>query len=478
MRGRLRFFPRPASSRALIAFAIGASLLLGPAPVAVLNAAPDPAETPGGTGSVRDLTRNAFGHPLTGVTNQERREFFVGNSFFRDVWVQAPSSTEGRDGLGPTFNATSCSACHGLDGRGPAFLEANGKVRVDLSLLFRLSGIGVDGFLGDHPIYGDQLNPFGVKGVPGEGQATVEFTAVPVAYPDGRVVNLRRPRYAFANLAFGDLGAHPHARFSPRQAPQVIGLGLIEAIPAADILALEDPQDADGDGISGRANWAVDLETGARALGRFGWKAGQPTVRQQSAAAFIGDMGLTSPMFPHENCPPAQTACANAPTGGSPEVTDQQLDRVTTYMRLLAVPARRKPRDPEVRRGEKLFHQVNCQACHTPRFTTGPDAAMEILRNQLVFPYSDFLLHDLGMELADHRPELMANGREWRTPPLWGVGMIPTVNGHQNLMHDGRARGVEEAILWHGGEAEASKRAFMELPADDRRALIEFVNDL
>lgn len=469
-----RFFS--AKLLALITIVIGAPLFLGIS--SKTNATPDPAEFPGGAGSVRDLTRNAFGHPLVGVSNQERREFFVGNSFFKDVWVQAPSSTEGRDGLGPTFNATSCSACHGLDGRGPAFLEANGKVRVDLSLLFRLSGVTVDGFLGDHPVYGEQLNPFGIKGVPGEGQASVEFTDIPVTYPDGEVATLRRPRYSFANLAFGDLEPHPRARFSPRQAPQVIGLGLIEAIPAADILALEDPQDANGDAISGRANWALDHLTGQKALGRFGWKAGQPTVRQQSAAAFNGDMGLTTSMFPNENCPPLQTACVAAPTGGAPEVTDQQLDRVTLYMQLLAVPARRKPRDPEVLFGEKLFHQVNCATCHTPRFTTGADAPSAMLRNQIIFPYSDFLLHDVGMDLADHRPEAMANGREWRTPPLWGLGMIRTVNGHQNLMHDGRARGVEEAILWHGGEAEASKRAFMGLTAPERKALIEFVNDL
>lgn len=465
---------RRRSRTALVAFAAGALVFLALTPGP--RAGGDPAEFPAGSGSVRDVTRNAFGHPLNGVSNQERREFFVGNSFFKDVWVRAPSSTEGRDGLGPTFNATSCSSCHGLDGRGPAYLEAKGKTRVDLSLLIRLSGIDANGFLGDHPVYGDQLNPFGVHPVPGEGEALVEFHDVPVTYPDGQVVVLRRPQFRFERMAFGDLG--PGSRFSPRQAPPVIGLGLIENIDEADILKLADPGDADGDGISGRANYAWDRVRGTQVLGRFGWKAGQPTVRQQTAAAFNGDMGLTTSLFPNENCPAPQTECQNAPTGGAPEVTDQQLDRVTTYMQLLAVPARRRPRDPEILRGEGLFHQVQCASCHTPRFTTSADAAREILRSQIIFPYADFLLHDLGHDLADHRPENLANGREWRTPPLWGVGLVPTVNGHQNLLHDGRARGVEEAILWHGGEAEKSRRDFMALSADERRSLIEFVNDL
>lgn len=427
---------------------------------------------PAGAGSVNDFSKMAFSRPLKGVASSERREFFVGNAFFRDAWVVAPSTTVARDGLGPTFNAVSCSSCHQMDGRGIGYR----KDRVDLSLLFRLSHVTTERTLVPDPIYGSQINPFGIQGVTGEGTVGVRFEIVKGQYPDGSSYELRNPVFNFSLLSMGPL--NPRTRTSARVAPQVIGLGLLENIKASDLLALEDASDSNGDGISGRANWVVDLETGTLAVGRFGWKSSEPTLKQQNAAAFQGDMGLTSRFFTSENCPAPQIACAQAPNGGAPEVEDLILDRVTTYLRLVAVPERRKKSDPEIEQGLIYFEKARCQTCHTPSFTTGNGSSHEILNNQLIWPYSDLLLHDMGMELADHRPDGKANGREWRTQPLWGLGLIPLVNGHLNLLHDGRARGVEEAILWHGGEASGSRELFKNMRKDERTLLIQFVENL
>lgn len=433
---------------------------------------PQAADFPAGTGSVNDFSTMAFSRPLVGAESTERREFFVGNAFFRDAWVVAPSTTVARDGLGPTFNAVSCSSCHQMDGRGIGYR----RDRVDLSLLFRLSYVTDERTLVDDPIYGNQINPFAIKGVQGEGTVGVSFKLTPVKYPDGSQAELRFPVFDFSNLSFGALTER--TRTSARVAPQVIGLGLIENIPADAILANEDPEDKDGDGISGRANWKLELQTGKVALGRFGWKATEPSLLQQNAAAFIGDMGLTSDLFKTENCPTPQVSCAQAPNGGTPEVSELILNRVTTYLQLIAVPERRRKKDPNIEMGRQLFETVRCQTCHQPSFTTGNSSPYKVLNDQVIWPYSDFLLHDLGMELADHRPDGRANGREWRTQPLWGIGLIQIVNGHSNLLHDGRARNVEEAILWHGGEAAASREKFMNLNKAERTLLIQFVENL
>ena len=263
---------------------------------------------------------------------------------------------------------------------------------------------------------------------------------------------------------------------SPRLAPQVIGMGLLEAVPAATILAQADPDDSNGDGISGRAN-EVPGEDGSPTLGRFGWKAGRATVRQQVAAAFNGDIGITSPLFPEENCPPVQTACREAPNGGTPEVTPSRLDSVDLYARTLAVPALRDATDTQVRRGFKLFEEFGCVSCHLPTLETGP-SDIEALAHQVFHPFTDLLLHDMGDGLADGRPEFGAGGREWRTPPLWGLGLLEEVNGFRFLLHDGRARTPAEAILWHGGEAQAAMEAFRDAPAEEREALLRFLESL
>jgi CxxC motif-containing protein (DUF1111 family) len=265
---------------------------------------------------------------------------------------------------------------------------------------------------------------------------------------------------------------------SPRVAPAMIGLGLLEALPLARLQALEDPEDADHDGISGRINWVWDYALGAEAAGRFGWKAEQPNIRQQSAGAFLGDMGLTSSLFPEQDCSSVETACAQKVSGGAPEVSDAFLDRIELYGRLVAVPVRTQYRTPEILAGKALFHEFGCASCHVPEHQTGSDAALVELAEQTLFPYTDLLLHDLGEDLSDGRPVFGAEGAEWRTAPLWGLRFYAIVNGHNRLLHDGRARGVAEAILWHGGEAEASRESFRLAAEAEREQLLEFVESL
>jgi CxxC motif-containing protein (DUF1111 family) len=432
-------------------------------------------ELAGGDTTVFDTTRNAYSNAAANLAGERRDGFFVGNSLFNRSWVVAPSSTEGLDGLGPTFNATSCSTCHFKDGRGRP-PEPGAPM---LSMLLRLSVPGEDPVTGaplPEPTYGGQLQNASIPGVPAEGRVELSWEEVPGVYADGAPFSLRRPTYRFEELAFGPLAAD--VLFSPRVAPANFGLGLLEAIPAADLLAGEDPDDLDGDGISGRANHPWDEAAGGRALGRFGWKANQPSLRQQSAGAFQGDIGISSSLFPAQNCPTSQGDCLEAPTGGIPELDDAKLDDVTYYGQTLAVPARRDAQDATVLRGKGLFGEAGCASCHTPRWVTGSAPGLPEISGQVIRPYTDLLLHDLGDGLADGRPDFDAGPSEWRTPPLWGIGLLQTVNGHQLLLHDGRARGFAEAILWHGGEAEAARELFRTMPAGDRAALLRFLESL
>ena len=415
---------------------------------------------------------NAFELSARNLPQDLRRIFEVGDSFFTQNWVAAPSSTEARDGLGPTHNAASCSSCHSHDGRAkpPDYPDDSER-----GLLLRLSIPGADGSTNE-PTYGGQLQDRSILGVPAEGRIVITYEETPGRYPDGTPYSLRQPVYNIEGLAFGPL--HPRVQVSPRIAPAVIGMGLLEAIPEARILALADPDDANGDGISGRPNFVWDVRRGKLALGRFGWKANQPTVEQQVAGAFLGDIGITSSLFPDENCPSSQGQCLRAPNGGAPEIPDSRLGKVTLYAQTLAVPAMRDPEDSAVKQGARLFVQSQCSMCHTPRHVTGDTHPVASLQEQVIFPYTDLLLHDMGPGLADNRPDGQASGTEWRTPPLWGIGLVETVNGHTMFLHDGRARSIEEAILWHGGEAEGARRRFMGLAAEERRALIRFLMSL
>jgi CxxC motif-containing protein (DUF1111 family) len=272
---------------------------------------------------------------------------------------------------------------------------------------------------------------------------------------------------------------------SPRLAPPLIGLGLLEAIPDEDLLSLADPDDADGDGISGRPNRVWQRETGTVAIGRFGWKAGMATVNEQSQDAFFHDIGLSTPLYPGGagECTPRQTACLEAPDGDSPqydhlEAPRQVVELVVLYVRNLAVPASRDADDPEVLQGRRLFYQTGCDRCHNPAFTTRRDTTAPELSGQQIRPYTDLLLHDMGDGLADNRPEGMASGREWRTPPLWGIGLTATVSGQTGFLHDGRARSILEAILWHGGEAEAQRNAVLNMSERETTQLVRFIESL
>ena len=418
--------------------------------------------------------RNAFGFSARNLTNLERRTFEVGDSFFEQNWVTAPASTAARDGLGPTFNAQSCSSCHVLDGRGRPPLDDYDPER---GLLFRISIPGTDangGPLPD-PNYGGQLQDRAILTAPAEGRFRIAYDVIHGAYGDGEPYTLLSPRYSFADLKFGPL--HPDAMVSPRIAPSVFGAGLLEAIPESDILASADPDDADGDGISGRPNMVWNDRSGAPALGRFGWKANVATVEQQAAGAFLGDIGITSPLFPDANCPAVQAECQAAPNGGVPEIPAERLAQVVFYNQTLAVPAMREVDDPQVRQGAALFLQAGCASCHTPRHTTG-EHPVAALSNQAILPYTDLLLHDMGDGLADGRPDFRANGREWRTPPLWGIGLLGNVNGHTRLLHDGRARNIAEAILWHDGEGLAAREAFRNMSRAAREAVLRFLESL
>ena len=472
-----------ATSLALAVALFGACAMPAPTLEPTNTLSPPPTSTPiplglvaesGGDTTAFTVTRNAFGLSARNLTNLERRTFAVGNSFFRQNWVTAPASTEARDGLGPTFNALSCSSCHLLDGRGK---PPDGPDDGERGLLLRLSIPGTDAHGGPlaEPVYGGQLQDRAIVNVPIEGQFVILYQEVAGAFADGETYSLRRPVYQFRGLNFGPM--HPETMVSPRVAPAIVGMGLLEAIPEEEITMAADPDDADRDGISGRVNMVWDERKGAIALGRFGWKANVPTVEQQTAGAFLGDLGVTSELFPAENCTASQPECEAARNGGSPEIGAERLADVVFYTQTLAVPAMRDIDDPQVQEGAKLFAQAGCDVCHTPQYRTGWHE-IEALSDQTIFPYTDLLLHDMGPELADGRPDFQADGQEWRTPPLWGIGLVETVNGHTMFLHDGRARNLTEAILWHGGEGAASRDAFIGLTKEEREALIRFLNSL
>ncbi len=447
-------------------------------------------ELSAGSATVRARTdADAFSHPSANLSFEQQLDFKVGNGLFRKVWVSAPSSTEASDGLGPLFNARSCQRCHIKDGRGHT---PNGPDDNAISMFLRVSipaapedaPAEIENYIATlpEPNYGGQMQDFALPGHSAEYRLYITYEEVPVELSDGETASLRKPTYTAADLGYGPM--HTDAMLSPRIAPQMIGLGLLEAIPVDDILANADPEDSDGDGISGRANIVWSTEFDEPMLGRFGHKAGMPTIMEQTAAAFAGDIGISSPLYPlpHGDCTDAQVACVDAPHGDQDarvnEIDETGLDLVAFYSRNLGVPARRDIDDVQVLRGKEVFYNAGCVSCHTPAFVTHrmPDRSEHSF--QLIWPYSDLLLHDMGEGLADHRPEARATGREWRTAPLWGVGMTERVSGHTQFLHDGRARSLLEAILWHGGEAEAARDQVVSMPKVDRDALIRFLESL
>ena len=422
--------------------------------------------------TVADAGREAFSQPVAGMSDAQREQFFRGRTLFRHSWTAAPSKDTQFVGLGPLYNRLACISCHQKNGRGHAPAGPDERMQ---SMLVRLSvpGEGPYGGPKPHPVYGDQLNEEGIPGVPREGRASVHWQEAAVTLSDGTVVPLRWPRFDFVELAYGPLD---DVLVSPRVAPTVFGLGLLETVPTS---ALEGrAREPKPDGIRGHVNRVWDVARNESVAGRFGLKANAPGVRQQIAAAFIGDLGITSVLFPNENCMPLQTACRNAPSGGHPELTQAQLDDIEFYVTHLAPPPRRRTGDPEVQRGEKLFLEAGCSLCHQPTLPTGAHPKYPLLSDKSIAPFSDLLLHDMGEGLADHRPDYLAGGRDWRTPPLWGIGLLATVNEITNFLHDGRARNVEEAVLWHGGEAQLARDRYVKLSRTQREDLVRFLESL
>jgi len=416
--------------------------------------------------------------PVPGLTHSQLQKFKAGEKQFKAPWVVFPL-LGGEWGLGPTFLANSCVGCHVQAGRGRTF-DQPGAIVFQQLLRLSLPGEGPDGGPLPHPNYGEQLQVFGVNvGLkenlkPGEAELYVDWLPEPVTLPDGTQVELRKPAVRIEKPNFGPID--DKVLTSLRNTQVVFGMGYLEAVSEEDILALAALQRTQG--LNGRPNYVRDDIHQRTALGRFGWKANQPTVRQQIAVAFHGDMGVTSSLYIEENCPPVQTACRAMPPGNRPELLDYSWDELHFWSVALDAPAARDQDNPQIIRGRQSFEKVRCAQCHVPEMRTGDYPALPEISKKTFRAYTDLLLHDMGPGLADGRPDFKAGPRDWRTAPLWGIGLSAQVNGSTHLLHDGRARNVLEAILWHGGEAQASRDLFAGLSKEERDDLIAFVNSL
>lgn len=457
---------KPWSSVAVLGlFIAGSTGCGGEADHPVAVRAPDfLVERTGGTTAAREFRGRPFNQSARSLNNSEFARFGRGALTF-DAHLTADG------GLGPVFNEDSCLSCH-LDGETEVDREPG---RPGPGLLLRLSvpGATATGAPLGEPTYGGQLQDRALAGATREGLIDIAWTEVSGRYPDGTRYSLRRPTYSVGSPTAGPVS--PAVLLSARIAPPMTGMGLLEAIPEAKIVAAADPDDVNTDGISGRTNRVWDDTLGAGVLGRFGWKAGQPTVRQQTVGAMANDMGFTTPDQP-DPCHGQGSACS-LPAQSAPEMSATDLADQVFYNRTIAVPIARRVDDPSVARGANTFVDLGCAACHTTTWTTGHDEVVG-LSDQTIHPFTDLLLHDMGDGLADGRPEFEATGREWRTAPLWGLGRRKEVTGFDSLLHDGRARGPEEAILWHGGEATAAKTAFVGAPRSARQDLLAFLGAL
>jgi CxxC motif-containing protein (DUF1111 family) len=443
------------------------------------SSAPDTRElleaNSGGATTVHIANRKAFSQPAANLDVQRRAEFFMGNAFFNSPWVVAPASASARDGLGPLFNARSCDACHNNDGRGRPPERADERL-VSLVIQFATPTPGANNAPGADPRYGVNLNPFAIGTIKAEGNVVIQHRDIHGKFADGTGYVLQAPEYQFTELAYGEL-AHDTS-FSPRVAPSVIGVGLLEAVPESEILERADADDGNGDGISGRPNHVWNHLLNRVVIGRFGWKSNQPDVAHQTAAAFSAEIGMSSSLRPDQNCTAVEIECQQAPNGGSPEISDVIFQHIVNYQRTLGVPVRRDLDSDVTRRGAQLFVEADCAACHRPTFVTGDVKGAPWLSGQRIHPFSDLLLHDMGPQLADGRADFEATAAEWRTAPLWGIGLQKMVNGHTRLLHDGRARDINEAILWHGGEAQRAQQAYRNMTQADRDALLKFLESL
>lgn len=427
---------------------------------------------PGGATTVNNQTSLAFSLPAANLAEERLSDFFVGNSFFKNNWVFSPASATARDGLGPHYIARSCSSCHLLDGRGRP--PAGDESPVGLLLKTRAWR---DGQVTAHPELGEQLTTLAGYGQSAEARIRVSYQTLSGQFADGDGYELLRPQYHI-ELPAESMRLSQPVIVSPRTAPQLIGLGLLEALSVETLQSLADPDDTDHDGISGRLVYVDDRVNKKTSPGRFGWKSAAPNVQQQVAGALNNDIGITSVWFP-------QTDRDNQYNESDPEISAELLDKLAFYSMNLAVPAARVQDEKRFADGQQLFHQTGCAACHTATLTTGRLPGHTALSEQTIHAYTDLLLHDMGDGLADayypdapaqETPQTERFRREWRTPPLWGLGLLPVVNGHSRLLHDGRARNISEAILWHGGEAQQARDGYLQMPRAQRELLLEFLD--
>ncbi|MFO1321402.1 MAG: di-heme oxidoredictase family protein [Burkholderiales bacterium] len=446
----------------------------------------------GGRLSVADTSERAYSFPAPGLDARQAELYALGHKMFSNRWAFFWFENA-EFGRGPTSNAQACTTCHTNNGRGlvtgtpplPSVAAAGEARDHHITVPFepapnhvvRVSLPGQDAHGGPLPLpqYGDQLQVFGVFGVvPPEAGFDVEWNEHTVTLADGDRVDLRRPVLRIRDLGYGPLGNGAMAAL--RLAPPLVGIGLLEAVPEETVVAFAARPPVDG--IRGKVNRVWDESRHRMALGRFGLKANHGSVREQVAIAFLNDIGLSTPVYPDQNCPAMSQTCRDQMVAGKPEITELRLKATELYVRALAVPVRRNVTDARVVRGEALFTEARCAVCHVPEMRTGSFPALPLLADQTIRPFTDLLLHDMGEALADGRPDYLASGSDWRTPPLWGIGLSKTVNGAANYLHDGRARNFPEAILWHGGEATVSRDRFLAMPRADREALVAFLDSL
>ncbi|MEO0311770.1 MAG: hypothetical protein RIQ89_1427 [Bacteroidota bacterium] len=421
----------------------------------------------GGNTTIFNNGSTAYEQPSANLNPQEFLLHTEGDAAFEATFVTAPATNN--SGLGPLFNQNACVSCHPRNGRSAA--PSNSDLK---GFLLRLSNGAVAAHGAPAPVagFGGQLQTKAIFGLQPEGQVSIQYTYQVNNFLDGTNYELQIPSYQITQT-YTQLP--PGTHISPRVGPAIFGLGLLEAVSESEILAAADPNDANGDGISGKPNYVWNYIAQQMQIGRFGWKATEPTLYQQTAEAYLGDMGITSPNFTTENSTGQPQIDS---LQDDPEITDDIVKAATFYAQSLGVPARRNMNDPLVKQGALLFNAAKCATCHRSQMNTAQLAGVPSVSNQIIYPYTDLLLHDMGPDLADGFAAFSANGSEWRTPPLWGIGLVPVVNGHSYFLHDGRARNLSEAILWHGGEAAASKQFFVNLSATERLAIIRFLESL
>ncbi|WP_224367300.1 di-heme oxidoreductase family protein [Hyalangium versicolor] len=414
----------------------------------------------GGTTTIDDRTSLAFAQPAPNLSEEHLSRHRAGDAAFAAQFVPGPAPVN--PGLGPLYNNNSCNGCHLRNGRGMPVMGV-GPQRTQLLVRVSLPEGTPPHQNGAVPVpgLGTQIADQAVYGATPEASVTLSWEESSGTYDDGTAFSLRTPRI---QITPSDGSALPSGMLtSLRLPPPVFGLGLLEAVELSTLRALEDPSDRNKDGISGRLNMVWDSQTGSLSPGRFGLKANSPNLFQQSADAYFNDMGISSTLNPEPD--------------GTFELPRETLEAAVFYSQSLGVPARASLDDEEVRHGEELFQSLGCEACHRAALETGEYPVPE-MAHQRIHPYTDLLLHDMGEGLADGRPDGIADGTEWRTTPLWGLGLTQTVLPYAGYLHDGRARTLEEAILWHGGEAERSKERFRKLSATDRASLVKFLGSL